>query len=216
MIFSMETLEPAERYKLLVNTITPRPIAWVLTQDHEGRRNAAPYSFFNAMSGTPPLVVLGIAADGQREGVQSKDSLRVIRETHQFVVALVDETHAEAMNVTATNAPPGTNELDLAGLDTIPATTMKAPLLADAPVQFECRVWQIIDTGEDQAIVIGEVVLVHIEDRFVGEEEGRLRIDNPAMKLIGRTYGAGWYVKNSDRMQIERLSWPLDPEKDAS
>jgi len=206
----MDTLTPAERYKLLVNTITPRPIAWVLTQDAEGRRNAAPYSFFNAMGGTPPLLAIGMTADGQREGVASKDSFRLIREAGEFVVALVDEAHAEAMNITATDAPPGVDELSLAQLDTMPATQVAAPLLADAPVQFECRVWQIVETGADQGIVLGEVLVTHIEDRFLGEEEGRLRIDNPAMKLIGRTYGAGWYVRNSAPLNIERKRWPLE------
>jgi hypothetical protein len=76
MHFIMDTLTPAERYKLLVNTITPRPIAWVVTQDAAGHRNAAPYSFFNAMGGTPPLVCVGMAADAQRPGVAEKDSLR--------------------------------------------------------------------------------------------------------------------------------------------
>ena len=216
MRFEMDSLSPAERYKLLVNTITPRPIAWVLTQDGDGRRNAAPYSFFNAMGGTPPLVAIGMAADGQREGVAAKDSLRAIRETSEFAVALVDEAHAEAMNVTATNAPPGVDELALAKLDTTPATAITGPLLASAPVQFECRLWQFIATGHDQGIVLGEVLVTHIEDRFLGEEDGKLRIDNPAMKLIGRTYGAGWYVRNSDRLQMNRLSWPVDPDERAT
>ena len=211
MHYTMSELDPATRYKLLVNTITPRPIAWVLTRDGAGRRNAAPYSFFNAMGGTPPLVAIGMSSDGQREGVAAKDSLRVIRETGEFAVALVDEDHAAAMNVTATDAPPNVDELTLAGLTAAAAMRIAAPLLADAPVQFECRLWQFIETAPDAGIVLGEVLVTHIADRFLGEEHGRLRIDNPAMKLIGRTYGAGWYVRNSDRLQMDRLSWPIEP-----
>jgi len=210
MQFAMDELEPAERYKLIVNTITPRPIAWVVTQDGEGRRNAAPYSFFNALSGIPPLVAIGMAADGQREGVAEKDSLRAIRETGEFTVALVDEAHAEAMNLTAIDAPAGTDELELAGLATAPAIKIAPPLIADAPVQFECKLWKLVETGPHSAIVIGEVVVTHIDDRFVGEEDGKLRIDNPGLKLIGRTFGAGWYVKNSDRLQMDRLRWPIE------
>ena len=208
MQFIMDELPAAERYKLLVNTITPRPIAWVLTQDRAGTRNAAPYSFFNTMGGTPPLVAIGMAADGQRDAAGAKDTLRIVRETGEFTVALVDEAHAAAMNLTATAAPPGVDELDLAGLASRPATRIAAPLIADAPVQFECRVWQLVETGEHSGIVLGEVLVTHIEDRFLGEENGKLRIDNPAMKLIGRTYGTGWYVRNSDRLQMDRISWP--------
>lgn len=211
MHFIMDTLTPAERYKLLVNTITPRPIAWVVTQDAAGKRNAAPYSFFNAMGGTPPLVCIGMAADAQRPGVAEKDSLRAIRETGEFAIALVGEPQAEAMNVTAVAAPPGTDELALAGLATTPATRIAAPLIADAPVNFECRVWQLIETGPGSAIVIGEVLVTHIADRFLGEEDGRLRIDTPAMHLIGRTYAAGEYVRNAAPLHMDRKTWPLSP-----
>ena len=209
MQFAMETLDPAERYKLLVNTITPRPIAWVVTRDEQGRCNAAPYSFFNAMGGTPPLVAIGMAADAQRAGTGDKDSLRAIRETGEFTVALVDEAHAEAMNLTAVNAPPGEDELVLAGLQTAPAARISAPLIASAPVQFECKVWQLVETAPHSAIVIGEVLVTHIADQFLSEEDGKLRIDNPAMQLIGRTYAAGEYVRNSAPLHMDRKSWPL-------
>lgn len=209
MQFLMDQITPAERYKLLVNTITPRPIAWVVTVDAQGRRNAAPFSFFNAMGGTPPLVCIGMAADGNRPGVTEKDSLRAIRETGEFAIALVGEPQAEAMNLTAINAPPGTDELALAGLATAPAARIAAPLIAQAPVNFECRLWQLIETGVASAIVIGEVLVTHIADRFLGEEQGRLRIDTPAMQLIGRTYAAGEYVRNAAPLHMDRKSWPL-------
>ncbi len=207
MQFAMNELDPATRYKLLVNTITPRPIAWVLTRDGQGRNNAAPYSFFNAMGGTPPLVAIGMAADAQRDGVAEKDSLANIRASGQFAVALVGEAQAEAMNVTACDAPPGIDELALAGLEARPSAQVDAPLIAGAPVQFECKLWKLVETGPHSAIVIGEVVVAHVDDAFLGEEEGRLRIDNPAMKLVGRTYAAGEYVKTDSPLHMDRLSW---------
>lgn len=206
----MDRLDAAERYKLLVNTITPRPIAWVVTRDGEGRTNAAPFSFFNAMGGTPPLLAIGFAPDVQRGEAGDKDSLRAIRETSEFTVALVNEAHAQAMNLTAVNAPKGIDELELAGLDSAPATSISAPLIASAPVQFECRLWKLVETGAHSAIVIGEVVVTHIEDRFLSEEDGKLRIDNPAMQLIGRSYAAGEYVRNAAPLHMDRTSWPLD------
>lgn len=212
MRYDMAALAPPERYKLMVNTITPRPIAWVVTVDGEGRRNAAPFSFFNAMVAEPPLVVLGISPDSARpqtgKGVGMKDTLRAIKETGEFTVSLVHEANLEAMNTTATNAPPGVDELELAGLAVAASTHVAPPFIASAPVAFECRLWQLIEPAPNAGIVLGEVLAMHIEDRLVGEEDGRLRIDNPAMKLVGRTYGAGWYVKNSDAVQLDRKAWP--------
>ena len=207
MQFVMDSLDPATRYKLLVNTVTPRPIAWVVTRDGSGRANAAPYSFFNAMGGSPPLLAIGMAPDEQREGIAEKDSLAAVRETGEFVVALVCEDQAAAMNITATDAPPGEDELALAGLATRPAAQVAAPLIAGAPVQFECRLWKLVETGDHSAIVIGEVVVTHIEDRFLSEEDGRLRVDNPAMQLIGRTYAAGEYVRNAAPLHMDRVRW---------
>ena len=208
MQFTMSELEPAERYKLMVNTITPRPIAWVTTIDGDGRRNAAPYSFFNAMVSQPPLVVLGISPDGAREGVAQKDSARAIRETGEFCIGLVREDDAEKMVQTASDAPPGVDELEIAGIATRPASFVKPPLIASAPVQFECRLWQLIEPSPGAAIVLGEVLAIHIDDAFLGEEDGKLRIDAPAMHLIGRSHGAGWYWRGTDLIQVDRKSWP--------
>jgi flavin reductase (DIM6/NTAB) family NADH-FMN oxidoreductase RutF len=210
MRYDMADLAPPERYKLMVNTITPRPIAWVVTVDAAGRRNAAPFSFFNAMVSQPPLVVLGISPDGARSGEPMKDTLRAIKETGEFTVSLVHEANLEAMNTTATNAPPGVDEVTLAKIAVAESVHVAPPYIANAPAAFECRLWQLIEPSPGAGIVLGEVIAMHIEDRLVGDEHGRLRIDNPAMKLVGRTYGAGWYVRNSDAVQVDRKSWPLD------
>jgi flavin reductase (DIM6/NTAB) family NADH-FMN oxidoreductase RutF len=98
MLFDFAAISPKERYKLLVSTVTPRPIAWVVSQSLDGRLNAAPFSFFNAFSGEPPVVGMGISS---HEPGRPKDTRRNIRETRQFVVNLVSEEAAEAMNVTA-------------------------------------------------------------------------------------------------------------------
>jgi flavin reductase (DIM6/NTAB) family NADH-FMN oxidoreductase RutF len=211
MQFNMETLTPAERYKLLVNTITPRPIAWVVTRDAQGCRNAAPYSFFNAMGADPALVVVGMGADGVRQGELQKDSLRAIRETGEFTIALVCEADAEKMVLTATDAPAGVDELELAGIETRPASKIAAPLIASSPVNFECKLWQFIETEKDGGpgggIVLGEVLAMHIDDRVLGQEDGKLRIDAPAMNLLGRAHGAGWYWRGSDQVKIDRVGW---------
>ena len=205
MYFDMTALSPAERYKLLVNTVTPRPIAWTVTRDTDGTCNAAPHSFFNALGDEPPLVVLGLMAHPGRG--DDKDTARIIRATGEFTVALVSESDAARMNLTAADAPPGVDELAAAGIATRPATKIAPPLIASAPVNFECKVWQILDPSPRSCVVLGEIVAMHIADEFV-RAEGRLRIDTPAMRLIGRQHGSGHYVRNADSFEMKRVGWP--------
>ncbi|HEY0419918.1 MAG TPA: flavin reductase family protein, partial [Acetobacteraceae bacterium] len=130
MLFDFETLAAQDRYKLLVATVVPRPIAWVVTQDLAGRLNAAPFSFFNVFANDPPVLVIGIG--GRRPG-DAKDTGANIRETGQFVVNLVDQANAEAMNATAIDFPPDVDELRQAGLATLPSTKVAPPRIAESP-----------------------------------------------------------------------------------
>ncbi|WP_374529210.1 flavin reductase family protein [Novosphingobium sp.] len=211
MFLDFATLSPADRYKVLVNTITPRPIAWTVTKGRDGSVNAAPHSFFNALGDEPPLIVLGLLAHHARG--DDKDTARLIRETGEFIVALVSEADAEAMNLTAADAPPGVDELAAAWVATRPATKISPPLIASAPVNFECKVWQIIDPSPRSTIVLGEIVAAHIADAYV-QDAAKLRFDTQAMQLIGRQHGGGNYVRNADSFEMKRVGWPL-PGKDA-
>jgi len=210
MLFDFAEISPAERYKLMVNTITPRPIAWVVTVDKAGKRNCAPFSFFNAMLSRPPLIAIGMAPDLVREEEVEKDSLRAIRETGEFTVALVNEDDAEAMNITAVEAPHGVDELELAGIATLPSEKVAPPIIASAPVSYECRLFQLVEPSKNAAIVLGEIVAMHVADQFLSEEKGKLRIDTPAMHLIGRQHGAGGYIRTRDRFEVRRKSWPIE------
>lgn len=207
MHFDMAALSPADRYKLVVNTVTPRPIAWTVTQGADGIRNCAPHSFFNALSDDPVILVLGLLGASREEGGY-KDTARLIRETGEFTVALVSEDDAERMNLTAIDAPPGVDELEFAGIETMPSLRVRPPLIASAPVSFECKVYQIIEPSARSCIVLGEVVTMHIADRFISDP-ARLRIDTGAMKLIGRQHGAGNYVRSSDSFEMKRVTWHL-------
>ncbi|MEN9718490.1 MAG: hypothetical protein RIQ99_1368 [Pseudomonadota bacterium] len=213
MYVDFATVSPADRYKLMVSTITPRPIAWTVTRGVDGTVNAAPHSFFNALGDDPPLIVLGLLAHHARGG--DKDTARLIRETGEFTVALVSESDAHAMNLTAADAPPGVDELAAAGVTTRPATKIAPPLIASAPVNFECKVWQIIDPGPRSTVVLGEIVAMHVQDAFV-EDPARLRLDTPAMGLIGRQHGGGNYVRNADSFEIKRVGWPLPEDQTGS
>ncbi|WP_430463688.1 flavin reductase family protein [Tabrizicola sp.] len=202
MYWDMDAVEEPIAYKLLAATIMPRPIAWVVTQDQEGRINAAPYSFFNAMGSEPPTVVLGIQSD---TGRGFKDTAANIHATGEFVINLVPESMAPAMNITALDAPPGMNELDIAGLEAVPSTQVKPPRIKGSPVAFECVLHSSVVTGPYQTVVIGRVKAVHIDDRFVLNKE-RAHIDTPALGLVGRSYGST-YVRTQDSFDLVRPKW---------
>lgn len=211
MQFDFATLSAKDRYKLLVSTVTPRPIAWVVTEGPEGTLNAAPYSFFNAFSNDPPVVVIGI---GGREPGDAKDTGNNIRRTGQFVVNLVDEASAAAMNVTAIDFPPDVDELHQAGLHTLPSLHVRPPRIAESPVALECERLAAIDLGNERTLVIGRVLAMHIKDEAV-LDPARCYIDTPKLGLIGRMHGAGWYARTTDLFELPRIAaeeWALkDP-----
>lgn len=202
MRWDLDQVETAIAYKLLAATVMPRPIAWVVSQSAAGAVNAAPYSFFNVMGSAPPTVAIGMLADPVRG---FKDSARNILETREFVVHLVPERLVAAMNVTSIDAPPGVDELALAGLETVPSVHVAPPRIAESPVAFECRVHTTVETGPHQLVVIGLVVAVHIDDRFVIDPK-RAHIDTPALDLVARSYGSD-YVRSRDTFQLARPSW---------
>jgi flavin reductase (DIM6/NTAB) family NADH-FMN oxidoreductase RutF len=200
MLFDFENLPSENRYKLLTATVTPRPIAWITTCSTKGEINAAPYSFFNVMGHTPPTVAIGLLP-GAEGGF--KDTAANILATGEFVVNLVSEEMAGAMNQTCVAAPHGVDELQLAGLEGIASEAVKPPRIAGAPVAMECRVLSSMVTGPAQTIVIGTVVRMHIDDRFVMDAE-RCHVDTPALNLIGRMHGSGWYTRSQDLFQLDR------------
>ncbi|HEX3349668.1 MAG TPA: flavin reductase family protein [Acetobacteraceae bacterium] len=204
MLFDFESLQPQDRYKLLVSTVVPRPIAWVVTQDLAGRLNAAPYSFFNVFAQDPPVVCIGI---GGRKPGDVKDTGANIRTTGQFVVNLVSEETAQAMNVTAIEFGPDVDELHEAALETTPSVKVAPPRIAKSPVSMECERLATIELANDRALVLGRVLAMHVRDDAVLNAE-RCYIDTPALKLIGRMHGSGWYARTTDRFEMPRI--PVD------
>lgn len=204
MLFDLAALGAQNAYKLLVSTVVPRPIAWVTTCDVDGTLNAAPFSFFNAVSGDPPVVVIGI---GGREPGDAKDTGGNIRRTGEFVVNLVSGALAEKMNVTAIDFPKAVNELSEAGLTTAPSAKVRPPRIAESPVSLECERLVIVDVGIDRSVVLGKVLAIHIQDDCV-LDAARCYVDTPKLDLIGRMHGAGWYARTTDRFELPRI--PLD------
>jgi len=201
MRFDLDQIDTAIAYKLLAATVIPRPIAWVVTKGADGV-NAAPFSFFNVMGSAPPTVALGLLADPERG---FKDTAANILASGEFVINLVPERLVQAMNLTAADAPRGVDELQLAGLATLPSTHVTPPRIAESPVAFECRVLSSVVTGPCQTVVIGRVLSVHIEDRYLLSPD-RAHIDTDALDLVARSFGSE-YIRSHDRFELARPTW---------
>jgi flavin reductase (DIM6/NTAB) family NADH-FMN oxidoreductase RutF len=199
MIFDFAQIGPTNAYKIMTSTIVPRPIAWVVTLNAQGQPNCAPFSFFNAMQGDPPLVCLGIAS--RPEG--QKDTLRNIRETEELVIHCVSFRHSKEMNATSADYPPEVDEIAKVGLASLPSVRVAPPRLSDVPVAFECRLQQLIEVGQQRAIVIAEILLAHIHDDYVLDPQ-RCHINTPALDLIGRMHGRSGYCRTDQLFDIER------------
>jgi len=204
MHFDFAQIPAHERYKLLVSTVVPRPIALVTTVNAEGRPNAAPFSFFNVVSEDPPLVVLGIGGrEPARDG--DKDTMRNLRGGGEFVINLVDEPLLAQMNICAIDFPPEVDELAAAGLTPMPSLHVAPPGIAEAPVRLECREWRSIPVGpQHRTILIGEVLGMSVREGIVSPET--LRVDIDALALVGRMHGGGFYVRLTDRIRMDRVT----------
>jgi flavin reductase (DIM6/NTAB) family NADH-FMN oxidoreductase RutF len=203
--FDLSTLSKPDSYKLLASVVMPRPIAWVVSRDTAGTINAAPFSFFNIASADPPVAMISFAGPPDRE---VKDTLANIRARGEFVINMVPEELAQAMNLTAINAPAGTDEAALAGLELIPCTLVDIPRIAASPVAFECHLLETLNFGGASTLCLGRILQVHIRTSAFADL-ARLHIDPGQLRLIGRMGGAGVYTTTRDRFNIDRLTWPL-------
>lgn len=179
-----DELPPREASRLLLSIIAPRPIAWVSSMGADGSLNLAPFSFFTAVSANPPTVMVAV---GARKG-QPKDTLRNVQETGEFVIHIVDETLAEAMNLTSGEWEYGVNEFELAALETIPSIEVKPPRVAVAPVALEAKVAQIVPVeGTTSTLILGRIVRYHLRADLLRSDG---LIDAALLQPITRLGGA--------------------------
>ena len=190
--------------------MVPRPIALATTVDGAGRVNAAPFSFFNAVSSVPPVVVLGISP-GDASGDGYKDNERNIRDSGEFVVNLVDEALAERMNICAVDFPASIGELEKAELTPLPSVGVRPPRIAQSPVSFECRRITGLSLGPRSTLEVGRVIHIHIRDDLV--DPAKTYVHTEKMRLVGRMHGRGWYARTTDLFLMDRLdlaTWNAD------
>ena len=197
MIIDPSTLERRQRYRLLTSTVTPRPIAWVSTRGKDGSLNVAPFSFFQALCGTPPLIMLSI---GQRQG-RPKDTLRNIQETGEFVINIVTEALAEKMNLSSGEYTADVDEFALTGLTPAPSEVVCAPRVAESPINLECKLTQIVPLqGSDYSIVIGEILRWHVADGLLALDG---LVDTARLRPLGRL-GRDEYVRFGEVFEMLR------------
>ncbi len=187
-----EQSTPRDVYRVMIRAIVPRPIAWVSTRSPEGVNNLAPFSFFTGVTSDPPSIVFAPgrrASDGER-----KDTLRNVEATGEFVVNVVPRPLAEAMNVTATDFAPEVDEFVEAGLTPVPGEKVSAPRVGESPVQLECRVLQVVPVGPEGpgggALVVGRIVLIHVDDDVVVDGRIDARRLAPLARLGGMEYAS--------------------------
>jgi len=198
MEFDFEGPFADRAYAILASVVTPRPIALVTTVCPDGRVNAAPFSFFNLLGASPPI--LGVAPGDRPDGTP-KDTARNIRLTHEFVVNLVDESIAEAMNQCAATLPYGENELVRAGLHEAPSTVVKPPRVAEAPASLECTEWGTLQIGANR-VVIGLIKRLHLREDLFDKEKNNVLSEK--LLIVGRMASPNWYCRTRDRFEMVR------------
>ena len=179
-----EGLDTAAAYRLIVGCVVPRPIAWITTVDEAGRVNVAPFSSYNYVATSPPMLAINIAARAGDGAV--KDTARNLRANGEFVVNVATEATMEAMHASAQEFPPEVSEAEALGLQLLPSRHVRPPRLAASPVHMECRLDQMVPLGRGvNTLYIGEVVAFHLaHEIFDGS-----RVDSIAMRPVARLGG---------------------------
>jgi flavin reductase (DIM6/NTAB) family NADH-FMN oxidoreductase RutF len=199
-------LEARDLYRLMISVVVPRPIAWVSTKSAAGVLNAAPFSYFQALSGEPPMVMIAV---GQKRGGEFKDTRANIEETGEFVINIVNEASGPAMVRTSVAYESGISEFDEVGLTPVASEIVAPPRIGESPVALECKLDRIIEIGTS-GVCIGEVVLFHLADEIVDPETG---VADPAkLAPLGRL-GGSLYAPLRDIVSIDTEGnvQPVDP-----
>ncbi len=207
MIYDPAEHSFSETHKLMIGSIVPRPIALVSTTSINGINNLAPFSYFNGVCSNPPTIMFAPARRGW-DG-KEKDTLINIRKTKEFSINIVSEDIGEKMVKCSTDYKKEVDEFSKSGLSPIPSKKIKPPIVSESKISLECILNQIVQIGKNNAgsgfIVIGTIVLFHIDDRVY--DNGRIILDK--LQPIGRVAGNG-YVRSTNTFDIIRTIIPDD------
>ncbi len=208
--FDPETMEPAERHKLSIGSIVPRPIAWTTSVDAEGRANLAPFSYFMGCHSYLPALAISVGSRADRP----KDTRANIAASGEFVVNLVSRPLLEKMNVSAAAFPPDVDELALLELETLASEVVRPPRIAASPLQIECRVLHALDLGEAprvSTLFVGQVLRWHVRSDLVSD----FKVDQAGLDAVARM-GGPFYCRADEPFALQIPDWrehlPEHPE----
>jgi flavin reductase (DIM6/NTAB) family NADH-FMN oxidoreductase RutF len=192
-----------QRYKLMASLIVPRPIALVTTLSETGVVNAAPFSMFNMLGEEPPIVMISI--NRLQDGALKDTAANIVR-TKEFVVHISDEAMAQQMHRCGERLPPTVSELEAVGLTTLPCKAVAPPRIAQAPVAFECTLWETLETASRQ-IFIGQVRWLHARDGLIDTVAWRVKLQEyfPVAR-----FGASFYINTRERFTLEAKANAID------
>jgi flavin reductase (DIM6/NTAB) family NADH-FMN oxidoreductase RutF len=202
MFFDFDNLTANQRYHLITQTITPRPIAWILTKNDSGSINLAPFSYFNAIGSDPALLVVSIGNKSETIGKDTKVNL--LREK-ECVLHIPSEALAEAVNMSASSLPYGESEIDLCELSITPFSD-SLPRVAEAKVALHCRLYDVHTVGDSafEAFYL-EIIGMHVENDIVTQEGHHTFIDSTMLKPLGRL-GGNDFAAFGGKITIKRPS----------
>jgi flavin reductase (DIM6/NTAB) family NADH-FMN oxidoreductase RutF len=183
MLYDFTNLNPDERYKLIAQSVIPRPIAWVVTEN-ENIINIAPFSFFNALSATPPVLVVSI---GHKESGEPKDTLKNLRATKKCVLCLANVTHKEQLICTSEALDSKQSEAEFCKVETKIIDEAYPPMIADAQVAYFCELRQELDLGGKIVPLLLDVKKAFFNDVIITDKE-KLRVHFDALGRVGASF----------------------------
>ncbi|WP_375579004.1 flavin reductase family protein [Marivirga tractuosa] len=197
-----KSIKTPELHGLLLGAIAPRPIAFASTIDNEGKVNLSPFSFFNVFGANPPILIFSPARRGRNN--TTKHSYENVKEVAEVVINIANYPMVEQMSLASTEYDKGVNEFIKAGFTEAKSTKVKPPRVAESPVAFECKVNQVIETGEEGGagnLVICEVIHIHVDEGIL-DDNGK--IDPFKLDPIGRL-GGNWYSRSKKALfEVEK------------
>lgn len=206
MRFDPKDLPVPKVHALLLGAVTPRPIAFASTVDKDGNVNLSPFSFFNCFGSNPPLLIFSPARRGRDNTV--KNTYENVQDVGEVVINVVSYDMVQQTNLASAEFPKGVNEFVKAGFTEVPSLKVKPPRVKESPVSMECKVLQVIRTGDQGGagnLVICEVVMIHVKDEIL-DKDGR--IDPFKLDAVARL-GGDWYCRVQGD-SIFKVPKPLD------
>ncbi len=177
MYFNLESLSPGQIYVRMIQTLIPRPIAWVLSENTGGSLNLAPFSYFNAVCSDPPLIMLSV---GKKPDGSFKDTRVNIEQRGRFVIHIAHKEMAQELTASSASLPAADSELERMGLETRPFEGFGLPRLAVCRVAYACERYRVEEIGgTPQSLILGLVKRIYVDDAVLSEDAwGRINLES--------------------------------------